>query len=305
MSKSSRYRRMERGKSLIASALIILLLNIIAFMVVGALYMLGIISIHNGNIVINKTENTTEELMETFKMPTENSVPIRAQAVVDYFITDDMTDYEKVKTIHDWIVNWTTYDYGEFYNRGSNKSAHTEHGVFVTGNAVCDGYAKAFSLLCSMVGIRSEVVVGEAGGLFEGGPHAWNTVEIDDKWYIVDVTWNDGWMEQAGSDDIIYDYFLVTDSILEYTHTWDRAQYNTCYSDLYVLAGYDGRTAKTMFGIKRIIKEQYEEGNWTATVVYTGAGMPDTFSIREDYSNCVIFINEIGEFTRLTIQFND
>ena len=58
--------------------------------------------------------------------------------------------------------------------------------VFLDTNnlVVCDGYAKAFSLLCNMEGIDCIRVTGKLSS--EG--HAWNKVKIDGIWYVVDIT---------------------------------------------------------------------------------------------------------------------
>lgn len=51
---------------------------------------------------------------------------------------------------------------------------------------VCEGYARAFKVLCNQVGIPCVLVDGEAGG-----PHMWNNVQVGNAWYAADVTWND------------------------------------------------------------------------------------------------------------------
>lgn len=60
---------------------------------------------------------------------------------------------------------------------------------------VCEGYARAFKVLCDQLGIPCVLVDGQAEsypGQGQKGPHMWNYVQMeDDKWYAVDVTWND------------------------------------------------------------------------------------------------------------------
>lgn len=51
---------------------------------------------------------------------------------------------------------------------------------------VCEGYARAFKVLCSYAGIPCVLVDGNAGG-----PHMWNNVKLGNAWYAADVTWND------------------------------------------------------------------------------------------------------------------
>ena len=67
-------------------------------------------------------------------------------------------------------------------------------GSVGTEGPVCDGYARAFKVLCGELDIPCVLVDGyakvsaESGGEF----HMWNSAQMPDgKWYGVDVTWND------------------------------------------------------------------------------------------------------------------
>lgn len=53
---------------------------------------------------------------------------------------------------------------------------------------VCEGYARAFKVLCDAVGIQCVLTDGITSS---NEPHMWNYVEVGGKWYGVDVTWND------------------------------------------------------------------------------------------------------------------
>ena len=52
---------------------------------------------------------------------------------------------------------------------------------------VCEGYARAFNVLCDRVGIPCVLVEGDGNNT----PHMWNYVQIGQGWYAVDVTFND------------------------------------------------------------------------------------------------------------------
>lgn len=114
-------------------------------------------------------------------------------AAVDSFDVKGTTRYEKVKSIHDEICKMTTYTSGV-------PMAHQPTGVFLNGQAVCEGYAEAFKLLCDRENIPCILVVGTG----DGGAHEWNYVQMEDgKWYGMDVTWDDQ------DDSTYYDYFLT------------------------------------------------------------------------------------------------
>ena len=51
--------------------------------------------------------------------------------------------------------------------------------------------------------------------------HGWNKVKVDGNWYNLDVTWDDPVPDKKGH--ISYGYFLVSDSQLAKTHSWNDA----------------------------------------------------------------------------------
>lgn len=129
---------------------------------------------------------------------------------------DSMTDREKIKAVHDWIVNHTKYD-KENYDRGTipDESYHIE-GLMLKGKAVCQGYAETFDYFMYVLGIEHEMVDGRVEGRDSG--HAWNRVLLDDTWLYVDCTWDDP-VNDAGKDVIRYNYFLCTESEIAGDHT--------------------------------------------------------------------------------------
>lgn len=144
----------------------------------------------------------------------------KVEAIIDECITDDMSDYEKELALHDYIVKNCVYGYTDY----SKKLAYRAYGALVQNRAVCNGYAEAMSLLLGCVGIENDIVSGYAGGEL----HAWNRALIDDKWYQVDVTWDDP-VPDRGSY-VGHMYFNVTDDIMDDTHSWDRSNDMPCDS---------------------------------------------------------------------------
>lgn len=152
---------------------------------------------------LSEIVDTSEELFwavsshvtPKFSNTTNNAYRIyeKAKEVLRDIISDEMTDYEKALSIFDYIMLNTTYDYNTFTNTPGQDPmqfmCYYLEGVFLNTNniAVCDGYSKAFALMCNMEGINAVRIMGSAGG----GGHAWNKVEIDDNWYVVDLTWTE------------------------------------------------------------------------------------------------------------------
>lgn len=163
-----------------------------------------------------------------------------AREVLTTYVSDDMSDYEKVAVIYDWIVNVVDYDYAAAQLQGDDTSKYNAfylEGVFNDHRAVCDGKSKAFALLCGMEGIKAVRVVGYADkNLKDLTPdeqldrgHAWNKVLIDadddgvKEWYVVDTTWGDVAVKNEGASGGVYEYlnyayFLKTDEDIKDTH---------------------------------------------------------------------------------------
>ena len=113
----------------------------------------------------------------------------------------DFDDYQKLLAIHDAVVLSCT-----FSQEGENVSA--AYGALVDGKAMCEGYAFAFSYLCTAAGIDNYVVSGTNAN---GDSHLWNKVVCSGEWYNVDCTWDDPILKFEKDDYLKHDYFLVSD----------------------------------------------------------------------------------------------
>lgn len=115
--------------------------------------------------------------------------------------------YDKVKYVHDWIVDNVQYDNDDIDNNDNI------YGTFINKKVVCEGYAEAFKFLLDKLNIPCVLVYGD-GYDNQGNKeaHAWNYVKMDnEKWYAVDTTWDDPLY--IGNIDKIskprkYEYFL-------------------------------------------------------------------------------------------------
>ena len=121
-------------------------------------------------------------------------------------VTANMTDYDKVKLFHDVLASTVEYD-------ENAANCRDIYGVFVDKKAICGGFSKAFSYLCSKVGIETVTVTGDA----DGTPHMWNKVKIGGKWYTIDITY--AVSNSADAAYVRYDYFCVTDKMLTASRT--------------------------------------------------------------------------------------
>lgn len=97
------------------------------------------------------------------------------------------SDYDKAKQIHDALVDELEYD-----KTLSRIHTHDIYGALVEKCVVCEGYAKSYKYLLDGVGIPCVLVSGKGtNSKGETEEHIWNYVCLDNKWYAVDVTWDD------------------------------------------------------------------------------------------------------------------
>lgn len=158
----------------------------------------------------------------------------KAKSVLRSIISEDMTDYEKALCIFDWICVNTNYDYTSYTQTNGYTERVENHpallpcfyleGVFITGNSVCDGFSKAFSLMCNMIGIDAIRVVGEAGSSSNMGGHAWNKVFMNNEVtedqprqsYLVDITWTE--ILSNYGEELSHTYFGLSDEDMAESH---------------------------------------------------------------------------------------
>lgn len=173
-----------------------------------------------------------------------------AKDALSYIVSDDMSEYEKVHAIYDYIIYNVRYDHDcanakdKYENRFDLSEDEREflslnekmkyYGYYLEGiflnkfykkdmHAVCDGKSKAFVLMCGIEGITAVRISGKASsdGKNPGG-HAWNKVLLDlngtgDKeWYFVDTTWGD--VGDDSKEFLSHAYFLLSDDEVKNTH---------------------------------------------------------------------------------------
>lgn len=126
-------------------------------------------------------EITDEEIEETKSLVAKAT----EEALID--IDPGMTDFEKVMAVHDYMI--TTYEFDEEAEEKTVKVMLSKKG-----NSLA--YALAFSQILKSAGINVSAVRTERGTEIVDGKeikqyHYWNIVEIDGKWYHIDVACDD------------------------------------------------------------------------------------------------------------------
>lgn len=105
--------------------------------------------------------------------------------------------YDKINYFDDWLCRNNTYNDEavsgnvEKYVANVSGTPWSSVGAILSSSnssvkgPVCEGYSRAFQLLCSKVGIQATNVVSDSGW------HMWNNLRYGNYWTGMDVTWND------------------------------------------------------------------------------------------------------------------
>lgn len=102
-------------------------------------------------------------------------------------------EVEKERFVHDYLIQNVTYD----ENVPMHQSAYS---ALCSGRSVCAGYSRAFQHILMQMGIPAYYCTGIA----DGGPHAWNIVQLGDHYYNVDSLWDDSISEKYGINCYLY-----------------------------------------------------------------------------------------------------
>lgn len=158
-----------------------------------------------------------------------------AKYILRNIISTDMTDYEKVHAIYDWLIINVTYDkrLKDYISEDVDdlrkyRGLYLE-GVFLDQRAVCDGIAKAFVLLCRIEGIEAIRVRGYA--IDKSYAHAWNKVRINNMWYVVDPT--SGGTIASDNELLNHNYLFTNDDF------YGSKFVATTYTDFVAYGEYD------------------------------------------------------------------
>lgn len=160
-----------------------------------------------------------EYILTKDEVAKNNSVLCTMTDTILQNVPKEGSDYEKVKYIYESLIAFTEYSQGCMYDQSLAS-------VFLYGESVCAGYAKAFQYLLHKIGIPCTYISGEALAIQEEEQkwesHAWNIVELDDNYYYVDVTWGDPFPSEEGEKkEIEYGYLCGIPERFEEYHIAD------------------------------------------------------------------------------------
>lgn len=129
-------------------------------------------------------------------------------------------------------IGWALTNYGGYSLENAlefsqqQAAAHDIEGAIFEKEAVCEGYALAYKYYMNRLEIPCKIVSGTSNGQ----SHAWNQIQLNGNWYMVDPTWDD----VANSHDVKHQYFLCSENKFP-NHVWNKESelYETCSDTTY------------------------------------------------------------------------
>jgi len=142
---------------------------------------------------------------------------------INEMIKDNMTTEEKIKKVHDYIIDSTKYDTLKTDNiHDTTYKSNTAYGVLVQGYGICSGYSDTISIFLNALDIDNYKISNDT--------HIWNLVYINGIWTHLDSTWDDPISDINLNRDT---YFLISyDELLDLkddTHNFNKAIYTEAY----------------------------------------------------------------------------
>lgn len=176
-----------------------------------------------------RTEKADEDLIAHLKEKDARTLgksnpDALADLCVDYINENAVDDFQKVKLVHDAIWYLASYDWDSL-NAGDYKP-WDYRTVLSRGLCVCAGFSRTFVYFCDRLGIRAINVLGtglsgkeQTTEEIEAQNHAWTMVELEDGWYLFDLTWDCSNTNNGIRDDkYTCDYFIVSPDDFIRTH---------------------------------------------------------------------------------------
>lgn len=139
----------------------------------------------------------------------QKAVAAGVKQVLKHIIKPRMDAAAKEAAINNWIVQHVkpipTYS-----------TVGTAYDALYKHTGVCNAFAWLAYEMLTQAHIPNRLVVGNAHYEGQSGEHAWNEVDLNGKWYMLDTTWDTSLPNH-------YAFFNLTSAQLSKTHTWNHA----------------------------------------------------------------------------------
>ena len=149
------------------------------------------------------------------------TVSNKVDSIYKEIIKEGMNDLDIIYAFHDYIINNTKYDSEYVVDSDNNEhDSARAFGPLFEGYAICSGYTDAMGILLDKLGIKNYKV--------SSATHVWNVFYYDNKWWHIDLTWDDP-ITKDGAPRLEHTFFKIDTETLERfnidNHNFDKSIY--------------------------------------------------------------------------------
>jgi len=113
-----------------------------------------------------------------------------------------MTEPEMALYVHDYLISAYSYD--------TSETIYDAYQFLKERKGVCQAYTLCYMAIMRELGIPCFMAVSE------GMNHSWNLVQLEGKWYHVDLVYDDPRPDRPGQ--VLHDHFLLSDDAITADH---------------------------------------------------------------------------------------
>jgi len=154
----------------------------------------------------NNRNHITIELVHNYTPEKIEKINAEVDKIEQKLIKPDMNTEQKIRVIHDHIIDITRYDVDRANKEDFSRESDTAYGPLFQGYAICSGYSDLMAIFLNRWQVPNYRIASEN--------HIWNLVYVNHTWLHLDLTWNDPVMPD-GSDVIDHTFFLITNEKLQ------------------------------------------------------------------------------------------
>lgn len=157
------------------------------------------------NTIYDNYGNITIEINKKYSDDDIERINDKVEEVVKNDIKDGMNDNEKIKVIHNNIINNSKYATEAIQKENPDADYSKANGVLFSGLGICNSYADAMAIFLERLGINNYKIASDT--------HVWNLVKQNEDWLHLDLTWDDP-VTSDGSDKLQFLFFLINNDRL-------------------------------------------------------------------------------------------
>jgi len=144
---------------------------------------------------------------------------------ISYIVTEvesmQMTEPEMALYVHDYLISAYAYD--------TTETIYDAYQFLRERRGVCQAYTLCYMAIMRELGIPCFMIVSEDMN------HSWNLVQLNERWYHVDLVYDDPQPDRPGQ--VLHDHFLLSDDSIILDHGqgkhWGWTSMMTCEDDTY------------------------------------------------------------------------